>query len=86
MKMKNRFLVTGGAGYVGSHMVLALLDAGHEVTVFDSLRTGHRAAVPDGARFIEGDRSHSPTMPKTRRVCPLLKRRENESTLRLMRL
>lgn len=53
--MKQRFLVTGGAGYVGSHMVLALLDAGHEVTVFDSLRTGHRAAVPGAARFIHGD-------------------------------
>ena len=64
MKMKNRFLVTGGAGYVGSHMVLALLDAGHEVTVFDSLRTGHRAAVPDGARFVEGDLADLPLLDK----------------------
>ncbi len=61
--MKNsRFLVTGGAGYVGSHMVLALLDAGHEVTVYDSLRTGHRAAVPSGARFIEGDLADLPLL------------------------
>ncbi|KXV75056.1 UDP-glucose 4-epimerase [Acetobacter malorum] len=50
-----RFLVTGGAGYVGSHVVLALLDDGHDIVVFDSLRTGHRSAVPDAATFIHGD-------------------------------
>lgn len=60
--MKQRFLVTGGAGYVGSHMVLALLDAGHEVTVYDSLRTGHRAAVPDEAHFIHGDLADLPLL------------------------
>lgn len=50
-----QFLVTGGAGFVGSHAVLALCDAGHRVVVIDSLRQGHRAAVPAGATFIEGD-------------------------------
>jgi UDP-glucose 4-epimerase len=50
-----RYLVTGGAGYVGSHLVIALLDAGHEVTVYDNLRQGHRAAVPESANLIEAD-------------------------------
>jgi UDP-glucose 4-epimerase len=48
-------LVTGGAGYIGSHMALALLDAGRQVVVLDDLSTGFREAVPDGATFIEGD-------------------------------
>ncbi|MBP3957208.1 UDP-glucose 4-epimerase GalE [Gemmata sp. G18] len=41
-----RILVTGGAGYIGSHTVRYLLAGGHEVTVFDSLEYGHRQAVP----------------------------------------
>lgn len=48
-------LVTGGAGYIGSATAEALVQAGHEVTVYDSLITGHRAAVPQGASFIEAD-------------------------------
>jgi UDP-glucose 4-epimerase len=44
--------VTGGAGYIGSATAEALLNQGHSVTVFDSLVTGHRGAVPKGARFI----------------------------------
>lgn len=44
--------VTGGAGYIGSATAEALVKAGHAVTVFDSLVTGHRAAVPAGAEFI----------------------------------
>ncbi|WP_137391734.1 UDP-glucose 4-epimerase GalE [Rhodoligotrophos defluvii] len=48
-------LVTGGAGYIGSHMVLALLDSGEDVTVIDNLSTGFRWAVPEAARFIQGD-------------------------------
>jgi UDP-glucose 4-epimerase len=45
--------VTGGAGYIGSATAQALLDAGHSVTVYDSLITGHRAAMPDKAHFIQ---------------------------------
>lgn len=48
-------LVTGGAGYIGSAAAQALLEAGHAVTVYDSLVTGHRAAVPAGARFVQAD-------------------------------
>ncbi|MDB5685439.1 MAG: galE [Rhizorhabdus sp.] len=48
-------LVTGGAGYIGSHAVLALLDAGWPVVVIDNLVTGFRWAVPEAARFYEGD-------------------------------
>ena len=47
-------LVTGGAGYVGSHAVKGLRHAGHEVVVYDDLSAGHRAAVL-GARLIEGN-------------------------------
>lgn len=48
-----RALVTGGAGYIGSHMALVLLRAGHEVVVVDDLSSGHRDAVPAGATFVE---------------------------------
>ena len=48
-------LVTGGAGYIGSHMVLALCDAGHEVVVLDNLSTGVAWAVHPKARLVEGD-------------------------------
>jgi len=48
-------LVTGGGGYIGSHMVWALLDAGEEVVVIDRLSTGFRWAIAPEARFYQGD-------------------------------
>ena len=48
-------LVSGGAGYIGSHTALALLRAGYDVAVADNLETGFRAAVPEKARFYQGD-------------------------------
>ena len=53
-------LVTGGAGYIGSHAVLALLDAGWRVVVIDNLSTGFRWAVPDAAAFVQGDIADQP--------------------------
>lgn len=50
-----KLFVTGGAGYIGSVCVEQLLDAGHEVTVFDNFSEGHRQAVESRARFVEGD-------------------------------
>jgi UDP-glucose 4-epimerase len=47
--------VTGGAGFIGSHVARALLAAGHAVTVFDNLSTGRRDRVPQGAAFLRGD-------------------------------
>lgn len=52
---KPTVLVTGGAGYIGSHAVLALLDAGWPVVVVDNLTTGFEWAVPEGATLAKGD-------------------------------
>ena len=50
-----RVLVTGGAGFIGSHAVRELRDAGHEVVVLDNLSAGRREAVPPGVRLVVGD-------------------------------
>ena len=46
-----RILVTGGAGYIGSHTVRHLLDLGHHVAILDNLSTGHREFVPDSVKL-----------------------------------
>lgn len=50
-----RILVTGGAGYIGSHVVRALTAAGHEAIVLDNLSEGHVQSLPKGVRLVEGD-------------------------------
>jgi UDP-glucose 4-epimerase len=50
-----KVLVTGGAGYVGSHCVKLLCERGHQITVYDNLVAGHRAAVHPAATFVQGD-------------------------------
>ena len=46
-------LLTGGAGYIGSHASLALLDAGHRVTIIDDLSTGNKKLIPSNASFVQ---------------------------------
>ncbi|MFF2505199.1 UDP-glucose 4-epimerase GalE [Streptomyces sp. NPDC058067] len=53
--MSGKYLVTGGAGYVGSVVARHLVEAGHDVTVLDNLSTGFREGVPAGVTFVEGD-------------------------------
>jgi len=52
-----KVLVAGGAGYIGSVVTAALVQAGHEAVVLDDLSTGHRDAVPDGVRLVESSLS-----------------------------
>jgi UDP-glucose 4-epimerase len=55
-------LVTGGAGYIGSHMVLELVDSGEDVVVLDNLSTGHRWAVAEEVPVIIGDTGDQPLL------------------------
>ena len=55
-------LVTGGAGFIGSHLTRALLAKGRKVTVLDNLSVGRRDTVPDGARFVHGDIRDEPAV------------------------
>ena len=56
-------LITGGAGFIGSHMVLGLLDAGENVVVLDNLSTGVRWAVPNEAKFVLSDIGDQDVVP-----------------------
>ena len=55
-------LVTGGAGFIGSHLTRKLIAEGRKVTVLDNLSVGRREAVPEGARFVAGDIRDEPTL------------------------
>ena len=68
--MGQRFLVTGGAGYVGSHLVAALVERGDTVVVLDNLRTGHRGAVPPGVKLIVADLADTATVDALLAVGP----------------
>ena len=56
-----KVLVTGGAGYIGSHMVRTLGEQGHDVVVYDNLSTGHRESVMSG-RLVVGDLADAATL------------------------
>lgn len=58
-KRTHSVLVTGGCGYIGSHVTRQLLEAGHKVVVLDNLSTGYRRLLPQGATLVEGDYADS---------------------------
>ncbi|MEM9234486.1 MAG: NAD-dependent epimerase/dehydratase family protein, partial [Pseudomonadota bacterium] len=61
---REKVLITGGAGYIGSHVAWAAADAGHDIVVFDDLSTGRRENVPPSAEFIEGNVGDSDLLTK----------------------
>lgn len=68
--MTRHVLVTGGAGFIGSHLVDAYLERGWRVTILDDLSTGDRANLNPRAHFIEADLRHRTTMEKVRELRP----------------
>jgi UDP-glucose 4-epimerase len=69
-----KVLVTGGAGYIGSHAVRMLVRSGHDVAVYDNLSRGHRAAVPEG-QFVEGE------LADRRRLGEVLRQQQIEAVM-----
>ena len=67
-----RALVTGGAGFIGSHLVDAVLARGDDVVVLDNLATGRLENVPDGAEFIEGDVADEAAVAKAVAGCEIV--------------
>ena len=64
-----KILVTGGAGYIGSHAVEMLKDSGHEVTVLDDCSTGHADALPPTVRFVQGSLLYSDLVARALKGC-----------------
>jgi len=59
--MKKRILITGGAGFIGSHLARRCIDDGHNVTVLDNLTSGFASNIPEGSDFIKADLSNPET-------------------------
>src|SRR5262245_43206108 len=64
-------LVTGGAGYIGGHMVLALLDVGEQIIVIDDMSNGVPWAIPHGVPFFQGDIGDSDLVARVVRECKI---------------
>jgi len=78
--MTDSIIVTGGAGYIGSHMVLALVEAGERVVVLDNLSTGFAWAVAKGVPMVVGDTGDQPL------VARVLHRLDDDRVRRFSRL
>ncbi len=72
INQKHPLLITGGAGYVGSHAVLAFRDAGYPVVVLDDLSTGRRSALPDDVIFVPGDAGCADTIIAEHRIATVI--------------
>ena len=70
-------LITGGAGYIGSHVALNLLDAGYEVTIIDDLSTGKKNLIPSKAEFIHCN------VDEIEKIEPLLKAKKFTALIHL---
>ena len=68
-------LITGGAGYIGSHAVRKLIEAGHTVVVLDNLSNGHQSAIPDGVPFYQVD------LKETDRIEEILRKHQIQAVM-----